>query len=105
MNQPLAALANPDPRHTTAQLRHTQSEFGTISAHPAQLSLPPSFCADHRIVQSIVGQAFVAFYSCIAQRCVFVPTERENCLIHLLSVEYFESHEEVKVLHLQTGNG
>jgi len=32
-NQPLAALASPDPRHTKAQSRHTQSEFGTFSAH------------------------------------------------------------------------
>jgi hypothetical protein len=32
MNQPLAALASPDPRHTKAQLRHTESEFGTFLA-------------------------------------------------------------------------
>jgi hypothetical protein len=34
MNQPLAALASPDPRHTTAQLRHTKFVFGTFLAHP-----------------------------------------------------------------------
>src|SRR5580700_10530820 len=33
-NQSLVALASPDPRHTTAQLRHTKSEVVTISAHP-----------------------------------------------------------------------
>jgi hypothetical protein len=33
MNQPLAALASPVPRHTKAQLRHTKSEVVTISAH------------------------------------------------------------------------
>lgn len=30
MNQPLVALANPDPRHTKAQLRHTKSELRHI---------------------------------------------------------------------------
>lgn len=32
MNQPLATLASPDPRLIKAQLRHTQSEFGTFAA-------------------------------------------------------------------------
>jgi hypothetical protein len=32
MTQPLAALASPDPSHTKAQLRHTQSELGTFLA-------------------------------------------------------------------------
>src|ERR1700683_3205651 len=33
INQPLAALASPVPRHTKAQLRHTQSWLGTFLAH------------------------------------------------------------------------
>jgi hypothetical protein len=32
LNQPLAALATPHPSHTTTQIRHTQSQFGTISS-------------------------------------------------------------------------
>ena len=33
MNQPLAALANPDPSLTTAHLRHIQSELDPFLAH------------------------------------------------------------------------
>ena len=33
INQPLAALASLDTRHTAAQLRHTKSVFGTFLAH------------------------------------------------------------------------
>jgi hypothetical protein len=41
-NQPLAALASLDPKHTTAQLRHTQSQFDTFSAHARVCDdLPP----------------------------------------------------------------
>jgi hypothetical protein len=42
--QPLAALASPVPRPTTAQLRHTQSGLGTFPAqgraHCAQHDFP-----------------------------------------------------------------
>ena len=34
MNQPLAALASPEPSHTMAHSWHTQSELDTFSAHP-----------------------------------------------------------------------
>jgi hypothetical protein len=36
MNQPLVALASPDPRHIKAQLRHTKSEFDTFLAQCGQ---------------------------------------------------------------------
>jgi hypothetical protein len=38
MNQPLAALASPVPRPTTAQLRHTQSGLGTFLAQVLSLN-------------------------------------------------------------------
>ncbi|MGH9773004.1 MAG: hypothetical protein ACRD4Q_15120 [Candidatus Acidiferrales bacterium] len=47
MPQPLAALASPVPRLTTAQLRHTQSELDTFLAqgfaHRAQVDASPAF--------------------------------------------------------------
>jgi AbrB family looped-hinge helix DNA binding protein len=36
LNQPLAALANPYPRHIKAQSRHTQPYFGTNWAQPRE---------------------------------------------------------------------
>ena len=40
MYQPLAALASPVPSLTTAQLRHTQSEFGTFVAQEQGVPRP-----------------------------------------------------------------
>jgi hypothetical protein len=40
MYQPLAALASPIPKPTTAQLRHTQSELDTFPAQGASKAPP-----------------------------------------------------------------
>ncbi len=47
----------------------------------------------------------MALYSRIAERGVFVTAEGENSLAHLLGVEHLKPHEQVEVLHRQTGDG
>ena len=70
---------------------------GTFSSHGAvaALSLP----GHHGVIESVVGQTLVAFDSRIAERRVFVPSEREHGLVHLLGVEHPQTHEQVEVLH------
>jgi hypothetical protein len=44
MNQPLAALASPDPRPTTAQSWHTQAGFDTFLAQQVLTAFSPRSC-------------------------------------------------------------
>jgi hypothetical protein len=55
LNQPLAALATPHPSHTAAQIRHTQSQFGTISSQAPQFDAPTE-----NIDQGLPAAAFQA---------------------------------------------
>ena len=63
-----------------------------------------SFPRHHRVEETILGQALVAFDARIAERGVFVATECEDCLVHLLGVEHSQPHEQVEVLYCQAGD-
>src|ERR1700674_4673723 len=58
----------------------------------------------HGVIEPVVGQALVALDARIAERGVFVATEGENSLVHMLGVEHLESHEQVEILYRQTGH-
>jgi hypothetical protein len=47
----------------------------------------------------------VTFYAGVAQRCVLVPAEGEDGLIHVFGIEDTQLHQEMKVLHRQAGYG
>lgn len=46
-------------------------------------------------------QPRVTLYTGVVERRVFVPSEGEDGLVHLLGVEHPESHEQVEVFHCQ----
>lgn len=53
----------------------------------------------YRVVESVVGQALVTLNSRIAERGVFVATEGEDRLVHLLGVEHLEANEQMEVFY------
>ena len=56
------------------------------------------------IVQPVVGQPRMALDAGVAKRRVFVASEREYGLVHLLGVEHPELHEQVEILDRQAGH-
>jgi hypothetical protein len=59
----------------------------------------------HGVVESIVCEPLVARDARVPQRGILVATERENRLVHLLSIEHLQAHEKMEVLHRQAGDG
>ena len=58
----------------------------------------------HGVVKSVMSQVLVTLNARVTKRGVFVATEGEDGLVHLLGVEHLEADQEVKVLHRQTGD-
>lgn len=53
----------------------------------------------HRVIETEPSQAFMALNARIPERGIFVAPEGEDGLVHLLSVEYLQAHEQVEVLN------
>ena len=51
-----------------------------------------------------MGQPRVALDAGVAERRVFVSSEREHGLVHLFGVEHLEPHQLVEVRHRQPGD-
>jgi hypothetical protein len=75
LNQPLAALANPQTHHDTAQICHTQSQFGTIS------SQPPEFDAAAENIDQ--GQAAAAIQVTSLADRIRAPFPGSNDILYL----------------------
>ena len=73
INQPLVALASPEPSLTKAQLRHTKSEFDTFSAHPASRLLGHHLAVFPNVKRSAIHARRLA---CILLRRAATPVPR-----------------------------
>ena len=53
----------------------------------------------HGVVETVVGEPFMALDARVAQRGILVTPECEYGLIHLFGVEHLETHEQMEILH------